>query len=239
MAGFINKYREALLDILFPPICLICGRVLGTENKNSAICSNCLNLIPIAYTLTCPECRARLAENKKICHRKAGYRLAAASNYENEKLKRLLWLLKYQKKTVAAEPIGEILRRHIENLGINFSGFIIIPIPLHQSRERERGFNQSFLIAQSLSRRIGLEIKSSLLRRIKNTPPQAEARNFETRAENIKGCFIATHPETAKGLNILLLDDVFTSGATIGEAVKTLKAAGAKRVVALIAAKAG
>lgn len=239
MATFWNKAKETAMDILFPPICITCGLALKAAEKKNSLCESCFKRILIASSLTCPECGARFAKNIKICHRDASYRLAAASSYENERLKRLLWILKYEKKTAAAEPIGELLHRHLKLLTLNFSGFRVVPIPLHRSRERERGFNQSLLIAQSLSRRTGLETETAALRRIKSAPPQAEAKNFETRIKNMTGSFEVAHPELVKNRQIILIDDVFTSGATMGAAVKTLKIAGAKRVIALVAAKAG
>ena len=113
-----------------------------------------------------------------------------------------------------------------------------MPIPLHKNRERERGFNQSEAIAKIIASELNLQLKKDLLVRAKETKIQAELKDWNQRKNNLAGAFQIPQPEGIKGKNIILVDDVYTSGATINEAVKTLKENGAKKIIALVIAKA-
>ncbi|MEW6408364.1 MAG: ComF family protein [Patescibacteria group bacterium] len=229
------KAKELILDILFPPLCLNCQKHL--EDKNELICKQCLLSIKLNNTLFCPVCRARLAENKRICHYDSPYLLAAAGNYDDPVLQNLIHYFKYQSFENLAPILGEIITRYIENCKLKIENFIIIPIPLHPLRERERGFNQARLIAEFAARNLNLELADEL-KRVKNNRPQVKLRNIEARAKNMINCFKIKNYEKIKGKNILLVDDVFTSGATMNEAIAILKANGAKRIIALVSAKA-
>ena len=239
MSSFLAKAKGITLDILFPPLCLVCQKALAVGEKETAICANCFTSIPINNTLTCPICRARLADNKKICHLNSSFRLAAASSYDNDIVKGLIWQLKYQRQTAASSPLAQILLEHLRTLDFNLVSYEIMPVPLHQNRERKRGFNQSELIAASLSKKINLPINAGALKRVKDTPPQAETKDFEEREKNMANSFLVIKPEFIKSRKIILVDDVFTSGATLTAAVLALKAAGAGRVIGLVVAKAG
>ncbi len=273
MFSFINKARShkslkektikaknLFLDILFPSICINCQRLLktqtNTENNtdlygsNQCICYECFSSIKINNTLFCPVCRARLAENKKICHFDSKYLLGAAGNYDDPGLQNLIHSFKYKGVKGLSQVLSSLLIKYIENCKLltylNFSqkdfgerieNFIVIPIPLYPRRERERGFNQTKLIAENLAKKLNLEISDALLR-IKDTKSQAQTKNSEERAKNVKDCFKIKNQEMVCGKNIILIDDVFTSGATINEAVKILKQNGAKKILALVVAKA-
>ena len=125
----------------------------------------------------------------------------------------------------------------IKNLKLEIRNFVIVPIPLHPRRRRNRGFNQAKLLAESVAKNFNLPVFENLIR-IKNNDPQMKIKGFEARIKNINGCFKIQNPEFIAGKNIILIDDVFTSGATMNEAVKILKSAGAKKTIALVASKA-
>ncbi|MEK7590278.1 MAG: ComF family protein [Patescibacteria group bacterium] len=239
---YLIKLKKAFLEILFPPVCLSCKRHI-TEQENY-LCHLCATKIFINKTLICPVCRARLADNRKTCHKKSLYLLAAAAFYDDETVKNLIWRLKYRNEKAAAAPLAKILTEHIKLTGlIGATGplkpknTILVPIPLHPARERQRGFNQSFLLAEKLAENLNLTLANSLLRE-KNTKPQAEIEDLKKRRENVVDCFIANNTGEIKGKNILLVDDVSTSGSTLNEAAKVLKAAGAKKIIGLVAARA-
>lgn len=121
-----------------------------------------------------------------------------------------------------------------------WNNYLLIPIPLHPTRERERGFNQTLLIAKELQKKFGIPIEKRLMR-IKHTAPQVTRKNKEQRKENITHCFQIdndNNKEKWKEKTILLIDDVTTSGETMKEAVRTLRAHGAKKIIALVVAKA-
>ena len=112
---------------------------------------------------------------------------------------------------------------------------LIAPIPLHKSRERERGFNQSLLIANALGGALGIEVRRDLVTKIKKTAPQMQLHR-EERLKNLLGTFIVPNPASVLKRTIVLVDDVKTTGATIEEAARVLRHAGAKRVWAITAA---
>lgn len=215
-----KKIKNWFLDILFP--------VLGLPQN-----------IKINQTLFCSVCRARLAENKKICHRKAQYLLGAATSYADDIIRRLIWQLKYRGKTGNSAILAKLLNIYIGNCKLRIENFIIVPVPLSQKRMRERGYNQSELIAKIVSENFQLPLVSDAVSKIKDTPPQAEIDNWDQRKINLENCFAIAKPELVKDKNIILLDDVFTSGATLNEIARVLKNAGAKRLLGLVVAKAG
>lgn len=103
----------------------------------------------------------------------------------------------------------------------------LIPVPLHPSREAERGFNQSLLLARHVGRRWRIAVEPRGLHRQRATPPQTDLGAPERR-KNVKGAFAVSRPETVGGRHVLLIDDVLTTGATVSECARTLVAAGAQ-----------
>jgi len=237
MHSALVRLKEACLDILFPPLCAVCEKSLMTQEKADGICKTCFLKIPMHTALTCPHCHARLAENKKICHKDIPYLLAAAAPYNNEIIKKLIWDFKYEKRTHIANPLAHLLVEHMRMLPIDISKFIIVPIPLHKSRQRERGFNQAELLSSRIGELTSLPVLMEALTRNKKTMPQAETKNKDERIKNTEKAFSAKD-DVVFEKNILLIDDVTTSGATLSEATKTLKSTGAKQVIALVVALA-
>jgi len=113
---------------------------------------------------------------------------------------------------------------------------LIVPVPLHVRRLRQRGFNQALLLAKELSKRTGIRYGQRVLRKVKDTPFQSTLKGTERR-KNIKGAFHVNNTEEARGKSILLVDDVCTTGATVNECARTLLNGGAERVVALTLAR--
>ncbi len=235
MFPFLISAKNLILDILFPPLCLNCQKHL--EARTIQLCENCHSSIKINSALFCPICRARLAENKKICHFDSQYLLAATGNYDDPILQNLIHCFKYRKMDFLTPTLNEIIVKYIKNLKLELGNFIVVPIPLHFFREKSRGFNQAKLLAKAVARHFNLPLIDAL-RKIKNNEPQAKCKDAEKRAANVANCFKIKNPESVKGKNIILIDDVFTSGATMTEAVKILKQNGAKRIIALVLAKA-
>ncbi|MDP3901901.1 MAG: phosphoribosyltransferase family protein [bacterium] len=201
-------------------------------------------MINFNQTSFCSICRARLPQNKKICHKDAPYILAAATNYNSAAIRNLICQYKYRRRQTLVNPLANIVNTFIDKSGLKSiisTDTLIIPIPLHPKKQRERGFNQSLLLAQSLSTTLKLPVEN-ILERKKPTTPQAEINDFEKRKINVADCFAIN--ETAritnkiKNKDIVLIDDVYTSGSTLNEAAKMLKICGAKKIIALVIAKA-
>jgi len=142
-------------------------------------------------------------------------------------LREIIHHLKYSDRVSLAKPLGDILKECLEREA--FTGDLVIPVPLHRSRERRRGFNQAELIAQ----RLGRPMAPRLLRRRKNTPSQTGLSRSE-RKRNLAGGFEVVGE--VKG-TVIVVDDVYTTGSTMNEIARTLKRAGAERVEVLTAAR--
>ena len=123
-----------------------------------------------------------------------------------------------------------LLKKYFEE-NLDFcQGFTVSPVPLHFNKMKERGFDQAFLIPRQVARALKLPLEGGLLRIVKATEPQATMTRTE-KARNTKGAFEVNRPELIAGENILLVDDVFTTGATVNEAEKMLKKNGAGKVM--------
>ncbi len=155
-------------------------------------------------------------------------------NQEDILIKRLIYRFKYESLIKELSFIfSKLIIAHFRAIGLNkdfFKDFLIISIPLHIKRKKWRGFNQAEEIAKYISSYLKIPIIKKVLIRIKNTKPQTETENREKRKTNIKNAFKCSNSSSIKGKNILLIDDIYTSGATMEEAAQTLKRAGAKRI---------
>lgn len=240
--NFIYKLKKIFLDILFPPICLNCKNNLQDQEKDGKICRKCLGSIQIYSSLFCPKCKSRVPGEQKTCHKEIKFLLAPVTDYRNPPVKNLIWFLKYHKWQSIIQIIKPLIDRYLDILSASWqndlSNFIIISIPLHSDRFKERGFNQSELIAEIVSQKIKASLIKNNLKRIKATKNQAELKNVNERLTNIENCFVLNDPKEISGKNIILVDDVFTSGSTMSEAVKVLKQAGAKKIIGFVFAKA-
>ena len=142
--------------------------------------------------------------------------------------------LKYRNLRALAEPLTELLNDYLATNPI--SGEVLVPVPLHQKRLRERGYNQSSLLAKELGKLTNLPVVDGCLIRQRHAPPQARTSTVEERRGNVDGAF-ACRGHRLNGKQVLLIDDVSTSGATLDACATALKAAGATSVWGLVLAR--
>jgi ComF family protein len=211
--------QNFIIDLLFPICCLGCQQ----ENKTKEY--------------LCEKCFKKLVFCKRSYHFQLDFldNIAIAGDYEDKILNQLITTLKFN----AIKPIGNILAKFLclfwQGRAILYpQKFIVIPIPLSETRERYRGFNQAEVIALYFANYFQYELNLQL-KKIKNTKAQAELSE-EKRLNNVKGIF-QWKGENLSGKSIIIIDDVITTGSTINEAAKTLKLAGAKSIIALAIAK--
>jgi len=239
----------AILDFLFPKKCLGCGRT------GSYFCSQCLNFVSPSSERICPVCERPSIDGLTHPRCRSATSLDGLTSLFVYKglIKKAIIKLKYRFVSDLATDLVELL--------VSFCGedktfsslcrekqFVLVPIPLHPRRERWRGFNQAELLGKMIAENLGINFSPDLLLRVKNTSPQIKLGEKE-RKINIKDAFslnysIAQLSGKARfcstGLNhsnILLFDDVWTSGVTLKEACRTLKKSGAKMVWGLTLAK--
>jgi ComF family protein len=214
-AGFI-------LNLLFPEKCAGCGK------NNETLCRECGLKLP------------RLEQNEH-----GETYLIAAVDYKNKIIKKIIWRLKYKKSKQAGKALAQLLyERSLEEISelANFSNLgscLFIPIPLSRERLKERGFNQSELVAGYFLEKLNanLIVSTDILYKIKETPTQVSIKNRPLRLANLKGAFAVKNPDKAAGKTVFLIDDVSTTGATLYEASEALKKAGAKKIISLVIAK--
>ncbi|MBU4285114.1 ComF family protein [Patescibacteria group bacterium] len=215
----MNKIKKKFLDLFFPKKCLGCGK------SDTYLCTDCFKQIQIILIVERP---------------KDAYldRIISVTNYANSLIRELIKSFKYYYVQELSEPLSQLLIRVLENFDTSFKvfNFIIIPIPLHEHRLRYRGFNQAELLAKQIANHFNLPIETNILKRIVPTGPQANIKDINKRKNNIKDVFNII-PNSVEGKNILLIDDVCTTGATLIEAARVLKLNGAREIWALVVAK--
>lgn len=217
---FLNTIKDSILNVVFPVKCLNCGEV------GSYFCIECI-------------------ANSPTAERESAKWIFPLFDYRHPPLKKALWLFKYKNKKILAETFAEILHgkilEELSELAImeNFRNSILIPIPLSKKRYRERGYNQAELITKELvklDKNINFSLENTVLIKIKDTEHQAHIKNRAERLKNIVGSFTVKNEDLIKSKNIILIDDILTTGATLTEARKILKQAGAKKVIAFTVA---
>ena len=141
-------------------------------------------------------------------------------------MRELVYSLKYRNVRAVAPELARLLATYLESNTV--PGQVIVPVPLHARRTRQRGYNQSELLARELSKRTGIPVEARALRRTRNTPPQVDMEGHEERKRNTEGAFECG--SEMEGVSVLLIDDVVTTGNTMSSCAAALKTAGAASV---------
>jgi len=231
--SLLKKTKEILLDILFPRFCFGCGK------EGSYLCQDCQSCLDITEDIFCLcSVPKRLVFSRNMNSAKCTQCLSKKLNglffplsYQNNLVKELIRQFKYDPFVKElAKPLAELIITHFQLIDKEvWKDKILIPIPLHKKKLRKRGFNQAEEIAKELANRLEIPLLLNCLKKAKTTSPQAELSKKE-REENIKGVFWIKNEHLIKNKKILLVDDIYTTGATMEEAAKILKKAGAKEV---------
>lgn len=231
-----------ILDFLLPPRCISCGKILQDENGLCPACFNQVTFVSEPYCQRCglPFTDAAAVNKKMLCpaclkDKRPLFRYErSAIKYDDESKKTIL-AFKFMDKTEYAGVFAKWLK--IAGHDIFAAGAdVLIPVPLHYLRMVKRRYNQSALLAAELSKVTGLQTDFVSLVKFKSTKPQVSFSGA-ARVKNIKGVFRVKYPEKIAGRRVVLIDDVMTTGSTLRECAKVLKAAGAASVDALTIAR--
>ncbi|MDR2187120.1 MAG: ComF family protein [Azonexus sp.] len=227
-----NLFRRCQRALL-PGSCLLCGGAADDQTGSALLCPPCHNDLPALPPNCCPQCgeATALGERCGACLLNPPHftRVIARWRYDFP-IDRLIHALKYGHRTLVARWLGEQMA-----LALPESEHWLIPLPLHTERLRQRGFNQALEIARSIKRQRRLPLLADCLQRVRPTAPQA-GLDQRQRQQNVRGAF-ACNTDLA-GRPVILVDDVMTTGATVGECARILAQHGAGPITVAVAARA-
>lgn len=226
----LSRLTQRAADLLLPASCLLCGG----DSQNDVVCAACASELPPLAEQRCPLCADRTTHGERcgacLKNPPAFARTLAAYRYDFP-LDRIIHALKYGHQLAVADWCAG----RLAPLAGHERFDRILPLPLHDERLRQRGFNQSGEIAKALGRRLNLPADLTSLARTRATPPQADLPHKE-RLRNVRGAFECRTDLT--GQHLLLVDDVMTTGATANEGARVLKLHGAASVTVAVVARA-
>jgi ComF family protein len=236
-----SNWSRQGLDFLFPPLCISCGGRIG---EPYALCSKCWRDVSFVEGAACARCGLPFeidAGENAVCA--ACYAVptvfdrARSILHYDEASKRLILGFKHGDRLERAPALIGWLERAGRVLAQDAD--FIVPVPLHPSRLWRRRYNQSAILAQGIARRFGKTYAPLLLERVRRTPSQGAMPSAKARHRNVAGAFQVAKPERyeIRGKNVLLLDDVYTTGATLNACAAALRGAGAGQINALTLAR--
>lgn len=248
---FLEKIYIFVLNILFPIYCLGCG------HEGEWICEECSGKIKLLKKQACPVCGAESRTGARCFNCRAKTELdgviAATAYFKKDRkeslAKKAIHIFKYRFVKDLAGPLAILMIRQLKNRQIVkeektfifgpdiIEDRVIVPVPLHAKRFRWRGFNQAEILAENIANSFKLPLEKTVLARQKNNIPQAEIKDRRERLENIRNAFICMDGVKIKDKIVILIDDVATTSATLGECAKALKSSGAKEVWGVVAAR--
>lgn len=240
----LEQWWEKILDVLYPPLCCACGRTLA---RDLPFCVDCANKLRLIQPPVCPVCglpfaarEGRPATCGRCVRRRPAFRQARAGfvyaqQERDDPLARAVSRFKYGRLSSLARPLGALLRYAAPMNAYAYD--CVVPVPLHPSRLRWRGFNQALLLARAAFP--AARVESFALQRVRATPPQVELPRKQ-RLANVHRAFAVSpsHRRRLERARVLLVDDVMTTGATLHHCSVALRRAGVELVDALVLARA-
>lgn len=228
------------IDLLLPRVCASCKKPLQTPDRSQHVCRDCWSRIKKHRPPFCPGCGRSLEQDTLAadacsrCAQTSGQIDRAWSPCEYEGvIQTLIHEFKYKHKEYLAPLLARLMADCLTERAVALSGIdVIVPIPLHPAKLREREFNQSETLARLIAAQLEIPLVPGILVRKRNTRTQTELTPRQ-RVENLREAFGVTAPAGINGKTLLLVDDVLTTGATVSEAARALKKAGAAAVFAL------
>ena len=223
----LKRTLSALADIVFPPRCLTCTEIVDHQ-RNSPFCPDCFSKIHFIRSPLCPCCGTPFTGADRYDHlcgdcitTKSVFAVARAVGRYETILLEAIHRFKYNGKIYIGEILGRLMAEYTYPSFNITKNSLIVPVPLHSKKLRERGFNQSLILAREISKKFSIPLDFMTLRRYVNTEPQISLGKKE-RESNVHGAFSVTDPDKIKGQRIILVDDVFTSGSTVKECARVL-----------------
>jgi ComF family protein len=242
VADLGRNLLRGLLHLLYPGACLVCTTPLPADVSH--FCASCREILTSDPYSTCPRCAATIGPFASVADgcgwcRKEKFRFERVIRlgaYDGV-LRDAVLRMKRHTGEGLAECLGELWAAHSELALRSLGADVLVPVPLHWRRRLERGYNQSEALAAALAVRLKVPCRPGWLQRIRYTPQQ-KGQAPTDRLANVRNAFRAVARRELQGRTVLLVDDVLTTGSTADEAARTLRQAGAGRVVVAVLARA-
>ncbi len=231
---------EKFIGLIYPARCRSCGA--GLDGDGRLFCAACLDDAVFLHGPHCVVCGRQFPDGAGLPHacwecmkKPPAFEMARAPVAFGGTVREAIHLFKYGRQRVMIGYLGGF----VEDAAAKWFGgsTLVVPVPLHRKRFRQRGFNQSLFLAERAAGSLGVRLSIDALARTRHTRPQVDLDPSE-RERNVKGAFAVTRPSEIKGEAVLLVDDVYTTGATVNECARVLKKAGAGSVRVLTVSRA-
>jgi ComF family protein len=234
---------RGLIDLIFPPRCTACGKMLEGR-RSPPFCEECDADLRLIFPPLCPSCGTPYADQTAADHHcekcilfPPSFSAARSVGAYEGVLQDMIHRCKYGRDVTIGEALGELMA-DFPYPAFDFRDYtVVMPVPLHVKRLRERGFNQSLFLAKAMAGRHKLKLDYLSLKRTIHTPPQITFGRQE-REHNVKGAFAVRTSAKLQGEKVILVDDVYTTGSTAKECARTLIRAGASTVAVLTLSRA-
>jgi competence protein ComFC len=245
---WLSQTADAAISIIFPADCRVCGQLLVRASR-VPICEDCLQSCEPAAFRKCDVCGQPLPSlvpdppegNPILCpacqEQTYAFRRARSYGMYEGSLVRAILMLKFEEMQPLGDWFADRLAELIHREGLTGEVDMVVPVPLHRGRQKERGYNQAALIAKPLARKLRLPYKAVLLMRTRPRPDK-QVLSLEERWTSVRGAFATRPGSQVDKMRVLLVDDVLTTGATLDACSRVLLEAGAKSVVGLTVARA-
>lgn len=223
--------RDILINLLFPLRCPVCDGIVPIGEGR--ICRGCRPKIRYITEPSCRKCGRQLNDDSKVfcteCEKAKHIFDQGIALYDYQSIKKSMYRFKYKGRREYAKFYAEDIYCHFKDDIIKMKADIIVPVPLHKSRKRSRGYNQAELISAHLSRLSGIPMHRDIVRRIKKTVPQKKL-DARQRENNLKKAFNIKPNVVILNKSVIIVDDIFTTGSTIDAVAYEFKRCGAKAV---------
>jgi competence protein ComFC len=228
---------KAFVDILLPPVCYVCG---ARCSGRYGLCDGCMEKIMPISPPFCVKCGRHVAIKNSLCNecgsKEAFVEKAWSCCHYKDTIKECIHLFKYNGYAGLRDVFGNIMADFVKKNGVHKEINLLVPVPIHSAKKRERAYNHASILASSLSKALAIPMDTKNLRKIRWTTSQSEL-DKDKRLKNVKDSFLVIDKNAFAGRSVLLIDDVYTTGATINECARVLLAAGADKVCSLTLAR--
>ena len=239
---WLSTLKDGLTQLLYPHVCWACGNFF--PDIKARLCGTCEQLLTTDPHLSCPRCSSTVGPHMDLtdgCTRCRGTKFAydrvlRLGPYEGL-LREVILRLKNSRDENLADVIGTSWARHLAPRLLEMNPQVVVPVPLHWTKRYwERGFNQSEVIAGCLAKRLQIPCYPHCIRRLRRTPRQSQQTTPEERRVNVRGAFQVRRPYDIAGKNVLVVDDVLTTGATCNEVARALRTLKPASIVVVVLA---